>query len=136
MKEIKFRVWDNLSKKYITDNEVYIVGGLVDGILRFSSENEVLTHHCIEQYTWHKDKDNVEIYVGDIVQFQSINVWYQSDIMVKKMTCKTQDEFNDWYYKLELPEGVVIESVFNPHEIGQNELTNYYKVIGNIHDTL
>jgi len=71
MREIKFRVYDDLSKKYIQDNKVYILGALVNGKLVFSSENELLKHHHIEQFTGLQDKNGKDIYEGDILHYNT-----------------------------------------------------------------
>ena len=107
-------------------------GKLVYGVTNLNAVG--IIKNSLEQYTGLKDKNGKKIFEGDIIQFQSIKVWYQNEIMLKKMQCKTQKEFDDWYKTLKLPKGIVIETVFDAYDIGQNELTNFYQIIGNIHE--
>ena len=129
MREIEFRIWSEKDNKYLCYAPLKTLLNTKDRTVKLTQDNITL-----EQYTGLKDKNGKKIFEGDIIQFQSIKVWYQNEIMLKKMQCKTQKEFDDWYKTLKLPKGIVIETVFDAYDIGQNELTNFYQIISNIHE--
>lgn len=70
MRELKFRIWDTLAKKYISQRH-YLSSMKVDesGIATFTYKQYLDGGFIIRQYTGLLDSDRNEIYEGDIVKF-------------------------------------------------------------------
>jgi uncharacterized phage protein (TIGR01671 family) len=68
MREIKFRVWDNLMKKYVSRCE------MTDITLNFYGDQQCcsLSDMVFQQYTGLKDKSGVEIYEGDVIKYHRV----------------------------------------------------------------
>jgi uncharacterized phage protein (TIGR01671 family) len=73
-REIKFRVWDNSKKSWITEWNDFVplwrLESLKERKIHVLSGNGECAGYTIQQFTGLKDKNSKEIYEGDIVTFK------------------------------------------------------------------
>lgn len=115
MRELKFRAWDKTQNKYIIPQRLALDD---DGALDFyiyNSGGYALECFIVEQYTGLKDKNDKEIYIGDIVSE------HQGDI-VGEIVQKPSGEYHiSWV------------GIFGGEPVLYDHLS-LCEVIGNIHE--
>lgn len=129
-REIKFRAWDKKRKRYAKVIQTTNQGWkgyrdktyITNGIMCFSKW--VLSRFIIEQYTGLKDKNDKEIYEGDIVKFADLELAMKPAGVV----CFSDGKFfvKDW----EFDDGSYHIVDFYDYNIPYRD----FEVIGNIHE--
>ena len=137
MKEIKFRVWDKKDKKftsYITcESGVFFTKG-VDAV--FAQNGTPFGAYLeVQQFTGIKDKNDVEIFEGDILQFTNKIVWYQSKFFRARLNNDKQAMEEIANNHVDYPfERRIIQMPDCYEWILSSEIKDYWEVIGNIHE--
>ena len=137
MIRIKFRAWnklDNPRKKFILkeiDCELWFVMENDEEINYSFSAVYLDDDWILEQYTGHEDKNGVEICEGDVLGFTNKWEWYKGSF--PNWYNFTREEKIKWVNEQPIYK-VNVESIFDIYDIGENELSSWYEVIGNIHE--
>lgn len=132
MREIKFRVWDKVNKKFIVPAGLVISpDGSVSNVRYgegFISELPYLTsdEFIIEQFTGLKDRNGKEIYEGDILGGVEVKPFKKPP---KGLRCivqwKEATPFPSFELKDNKKDGEYLLAKFN---------TGHWEIIGNIHE--
>ena len=126
MREIKFRAWDKGLKEYIYNVESIGVYASIEYDDYDFSDILIEERFEVEQYTGLKDKNNKEIYDGDIVES-----FVHPEIPIHYVV-QWSDKFNGWFCKnLNNPESDYKTVDIQLWVYIKN---NQFEVIGNIHE--
>ena len=117
-REIKFRAWDKKAKQYTNNVNVNFMCGAVNS----ESNKVIFQRYCFEQFTGLKDRNEKEIYEGDVV-----NVVNEDDELLKCIDVISRVYFCDGMFVIDENEfQIPLYETFN-REYG-------CQVIGNIHE--
>lgn len=126
---IKFRVWDKEYKDWIEDGFSAITsegnilclrsGGLIGGWLEEYNQNNFI----IQEFTGLKDKNGIEIFEGDIIQYNQ-----KSSYDGVNFTVKWCDIMFGWVFRAKSGDYLVNERTPNGNRY------DFIEVIGNIYE--
>lgn len=142
MREIKFKAWHNINKKFISfyesDLKMHENGQIYAGGMNVTDRITLL------QYTGLKDCNGTEIYEGDIVQPNDINGvlyvdWYQAESRYAAYYPRTINGIRNYTLALYHPDTLeVIGNIYeNPDLLNQPAPKNSHheaELEGEVHD--
>lgn len=128
----KLRVWDNVVKKYLTDDDVFeITDGILDNLYDLLNEDNrrfILGLHDLvfEQCTGCRDCSNQLIYEGDILEIAE-------DMGTSHVVVRWDNEFQKWTVEGDTEADYEFyDLVKRPCDI--DEMIDDIGVVGNIHE--
>ena len=136
MKDIKFRIWDDILKYYSKDNNTIGLDGLlykttkpriITLLKKWNVNIEVVEGCIIERFTGLQDKNGIDIYEGDKVRFI-----HESNYRNDEAFCE-----GDWNYGTIVWGGSYPAFDIDNHSEDCNLLSSpeyNIEVIGNIHE--
>lgn len=134
MREIKFRFWDKADNDWLVDgigveNNIYDFAFKADMYWTFINKKEALERVVVMQYTGLRDKNEKEIYEGDIVKytFDSPNSLYATENGLKARISKVF--WSDWRGSFAVGNSLANSDLFNYVRNG-----NRVEVAGNIYE--
>lgn len=123
MREIKFRVWDNDSKKIYNQDDFILTFDNVGEDIYLKGNNEIIPfyRYKLMQYTGLEDKNGQEIYEGDILDYGTYGkfevVWHRGSFKIRKLGFKNGNlhYLGDCYFDELMVTGNIYE---NPELLG------------------
>jgi len=145
MRTIKFRVWDTDEKRFITKSSLQVEGNDCCLVLHLDGDlvdiaydrDERHNEYPVEQFTGLLDKNGKEIYEGDIVRCQSRMVYLDGKPTGDEDAINTYEIFYHpirciWFQRLLTSNKG--KAVGRETDISYFH-SEYYEIIGNIHET-
>ena len=135
MRELKFRAWDIEEKILVPVCQIQWDDGVIDISAGGHWHDEMVGRYILEQFTGLKDKNGVEIYEGDVLEFSDKRVWYHNDLVFK--STEVRNAIISDYVNYPMERRVVSldwDSCAYEWLYPCDDFALYWEVIGNIHE--